>query len=299
MFGVRRLGAQLRRRHLHRLVRRALVGAVSVAAIATLTVWMGYEIDYYNPLLGGARVGDQTFSTGWGEGLANAAQWLNQQSDITGVLIASTQVPTLQPYLRIGAQAVTPVGQLPPKTGYVLLYIRDFQSGELAPPFDSFLQQPPLYQVQIHGVTYVRIYQVPPPVAQPRPASFGAAIRLRGYSVIEPAGRGQTARLQLFWATDAAPQEDYTLFAHLIGSDGARIAQADLPLATRQWGANRYRTTELALPIDAQVSPGQYQLVVGLYRPADGRRLPLQAPSPPEAAGDGADALSLTELTIR
>jgi hypothetical protein len=298
MCGVRWIGARLRRRHMRRLVQPALLGMLLVAALLTTTVWTSYAIDYYNPLLGGARVGERTFSTGWGEGLAEAALWLNQQPDITGVLIASTQVPTLQPYLRFGAQAVTPADALPPKAGYVVLYIRDFQSGVLPSPFDRFLQEPPLYQVQIHGVTYVRIYQVPPQFAQPRPARFGATIRLRGYTVVDPGGPGQAARLLLFWATDAAPQEDYTLFAHLIGRDDTRFAQVDLPLATRQWAANRYWTTELALPIAAEVPAGQYQLVGGLYQPADGRRLPLDADGPLRAAGDGADALSLMDLAI-
>src|SRR6266540_767740 len=83
-----------------------LVSAITVAALANMAFWHPYEIAAYNQALGGARVGAYAFLTGWGEGLEQAADWLNQQPDITGVRVATTQPGALQPYMRDGAQAV-------------------------------------------------------------------------------------------------------------------------------------------------------------------------------------------------
>ncbi len=56
-----------------------LVSAITVAALANMAFWHPYEIAAYNQALGGARVGAYAFLTGWGEGLEQAADWLNQQ----------------------------------------------------------------------------------------------------------------------------------------------------------------------------------------------------------------------------
>src|SRR5690606_16785375 len=144
-----------------------------------------------------------------------------------------------------------------------------------SPPFDQFYGRAvPLHTVRIHGVEYAWIYQAPPPVQQERRASFGDAIGLLGYSVDSAPTPGEMAMLRLVWEARAAPPADYTLFAHLIGPDGGRVSQVDLPYPTSGWQAGRFVTTELPVPIPADVAPGVYRLVVGLYEPDTGRRLP-------------------------
>ena len=113
------------------------------------------------------------------------------------------------------------------------------------------------------------------------------------------ARRGQQLALQLSWEPRAAPPADYALFAHLIGPDGRRYAQADLPYPTSQWRPGRYVTTELPLAIPAEAPPGAYRLVIGIYDPAGGQRLPLAADGPLDPALDGPDALLLTELELK
>nr|MDQ2997732.1 hypothetical protein [Chloroflexota bacterium] len=104
-----------------------LVGTITVVAIANIAFWHPYEIAAYNQALGGARAGAHAFLTGWGEGLEQAADWLNQQPDITGVRVATTQPGALQPYMRDGAQAVAASDQLPDHTGYLVVYVRSTQ----------------------------------------------------------------------------------------------------------------------------------------------------------------------------
>jgi hypothetical protein len=300
-WGIARVARALEsggRRRLAAAVSTALLGLVLLAVAGNVLVWRSHALAYFNPLLGGPAAGARTFSTGWGEGLEQAAAWLNQQPDITGVLVASTNVPTLQPYLRPGAQSVTPSAALPDRTGYVVVYIADVQGDTVWPPFDLFYRkQTPVKTVAINGVDYVWIYQVPPAVAQPRPAAFAGQLELRGFERGAEARPGQLLRYKLFWKTLAPPPAPM-IFAHLLDANGKRYAQADLPIATEQWQAQRFYATELGLPLPADVPPGCYQLIVGLYDPATQQRLPIATDIPIAPALDGPDALPLDELCL-
>jgi hypothetical protein len=147
--------------------------------------------------------------------------------------------------------------------------------------------------VTIHGVDYAWIYQVPPPVPQPRPADFGEAIHLRGFEQVSAGQPGQPMVYKLFWQTYSVPQMDYWLFAYLVGADGTRYTQLDIPYPTSSWGARRYITTELPIALPADVPPGDYRLIIGMYNPATGERLPLVSDYRADPAVAGGDALLL------
>jgi len=267
--------------------------------MANVAYWHPYEIAAYNQALGGARMGAYAFLIGWGEGLEQAADWLNAQPDITGVRVATTQPGALQPYMRDGAQAVAASEQLPDHTGYLVVYVRSTQ-GLVWPPFDQFYPAAvPLHVVQIHGVDYAWIYQAPPSITQPQPADFGDQIHLRGLRWDGVAKPGQPLAFQLAWQVRAPPLADYMLFAHLIDPDGRRVAQVDLPYPTSGWRPGYYTTTDLPLTLPVDMPGGIYRLVIGLYDPSNGQRLALRAAAPIDSALDGPDALMLTEVQIR
>lgn len=77
---------------------------------------------------------------------------------------------------------------------------------------------------------------------------------------------GGALPLTLFWQAPGEPGE-IKVFVHLLGPDGALVAQRDTALAD---GAQPHA---LLIPRDAP--PGSYRLVVGLYRASDGERLPV------------------------
>jgi hypothetical protein len=200
--------------------------------------------------------------------------------------------------MRDGAQAVAASERLPDRTGYVVVYVRSTQ-GFVWPPFDQFYPGAvPLHVVQIHGVDYAWIYQAPPPVTQPRPADFGDRIHLRGQIWDGVAKPSEPLAFKLSWEVRAPPLADYMLFAHLIGADGRRVAQVDLPYPTSGWRAGHYVTTDLPLALPADAPAGSYRLVIGLYDPVSGQRLALRAGEPIDPALDGPDALVLTEVRI-
>jgi hypothetical protein len=93
-------------------------------------------------------------------------------------------------------------------------------------------------------------------------------IRLEAYGMAFNDGH---ARLALAWAADAPLGADYGMFAHLLDTNGAIIAQHDRPLGYGETVVER-----LAFLLPEGVTAAQLRL--GLVNPATGERLPAFAP---------------------
>ena len=107
---------------------------------------------------------------------------------------------------------------------------------------------------------------------------LGPAIRLSGYDVnVLHAG---SITVTLDWLADAAPGQDLTVFVHLLDIEGRLVAQHDGPPRQGDYPTWAWRpgdrvpdTHTLILPPD--LSPGVYQLQVGLYQANGGARIPV------------------------
>lgn len=91
--------------------------------------------------------------------------------------------------------------------------------------------------------------------------------------------------LQLYWRSEAPISIDYTTFVHLRNATGETIAQQDQPplnghYPTSLWSPGETIADEIVLPIPSDLSPGIYDLVIGLYNFRTGERLPV--PDHPE-----------------
>ncbi len=119
----------------------------------------------------------------------------------------------------------------------------------------------------------------PPPIADD--ALFGDSLLLAGHAPLEATlTPGSTLSLQLWWQALAPVDTDYTVFVHLLDAAGNIVAQGDgVPMEgrypTSAWavGESIVDSRSLALPSDLPI--GEYRLILGLYNPADGNRLPL------------------------
>jgi 4-amino-4-deoxy-L-arabinose transferase-like glycosyltransferase len=279
-------------------LRIACLAGVALLAATNLAWWHPYGLLAYNQLLGGTPRAAEVLHMGWGEGMQLVAAWLNKQPDSREVATVSTTVATLRPYLQPGVGTLLPPAgdSLPAEVGYAVLYMRSLQDGDLDPRLQQIAgNQPPIHTVWLHGVPYAQIYQVVPQPVERTSASFGEAIQLLGYTRREAAAN-QLA-LTLFWqARSAAPT--VSLFAHLVGPDGQRVAQVDLPELSAGWAASRYYLTQLQLPLPAELAPGDYQLLIGFYDPQSFARLPISGATAADPAIAGPDALRLIELTF-
>lgn len=253
-----------------------ILGVFVLLVTANVAYWHPYELVAYNQLLGGAQTGSFAFRSGWGEGYEQVADWLNQQPNITGVATATPRTEMIAPYLRPEAHVKSLYGEtIPDDVGYVVVYLRDVHGG-LGTPFDQFYGQvEPIHTIYIHGVAYAWIYQVAQPVAQPLPADFGDAIHLRGFEIVADIERGANMLINFFWETQSPLPTQYHLFVHLIGPDGQRYAQTDPLYPSSPLEINLYHAFHIPLYVPIDIPSGTYRVLIGIYDPANGERLPL------------------------
>ena len=85
----------------------------------------------------------------------------------------------------------------------------------------------------------------------------------------------------LAWRAIAPPQDDYTAFVHLLDAEDNHVAQLDWQphdalglLPTSHWIVGQPVVDTQTLLLPAELPPGEYRLISGLYRWQDGTRLP-------------------------
>ncbi len=300
--------------HTKGLLTYALCVALMLISLGNALWWHPYSIAYFNPLLGGARAGARTFMIGWGEGTRQVAEWLNARPDSKSVVTVSRLNDLLNPYLDEYVHARRDDdGQLPEKAGYLMVYYRHAQWGQLPAPYNWYHGHAvPLYKVTIHGVDYAWIYQVPRAMPHALKANFGSAMGIHGYGLDTSAVRSSgVLTLTMQWHVAAPIAEDYNLFVHVLNDDGERVGQLDVQLRdphepTSAWQAGRFVWWVHPVMVPADMPPGRYRVVLGVYRPQDFSRLPLTLDAEWQAEhdmwqgklDDGAHALFLKPVQI-
>jgi hypothetical protein len=117
----------------------------------------------------------------------------------------------------------------------------------------------------------------PPRPPEPLEVAFTDGITLAGYGLApQPASPGETLVLTLYWEATLQPTLEYTVFVHLL-RDGAQLAVADGPpvsgdYPTSMWLPGDTIEDAHAIPLPADLKPGDYLIDVGLYDPATGLR---------------------------
>ena len=125
---------------------------------------------------------------------------------------------------------------------------------------------------------------------------LGDAIALVGYDLEKDV---RALRLAIYWISLAPMEQDYQVFVHLIGPDGALAGQADGPpiggdYPTSFWSPNEVITDDRFIPT-VGLPAGTYRLRVGMYLLETGERLPA-------TGADGArlpdDVILLAEVNL-
>jgi hypothetical protein len=120
---------------------------------------------------------------------------------------------------------------------------------------------------------------IPPNMDHPVKANLDGQITLLGYDLAaEPIPHGGRLRVTLYWQAQEAMKDSYTVFVHLLKPDGTLAAQHDGPPAsgailTNDWAAGEVVTDRHQVEF-ANLPPGDYTLVTGMYHPTTGERLP-------------------------
>lgn len=135
-------------------------------------------------------------------------------------------------------------------------------------------------------------------ITHPSTARVGDSMNFLGWNGDVSVVRGQTLPIDLFWRAEGIPSESLTVFAHLVDSSGRVIADADSPPSSGLYPTDKWRAGESVrdrhiLKIPADLAPGNYTIEIGMYRPPNGIRLPIQ---------NGAmqtDKIVLTQVSVR
>jgi hypothetical protein len=90
---------------------------------------------------------------------------------------------------------------------------------------------------------------------------------------------GETITITLYWQAEDNPTLDYTVFVQLLDAGGMQVAGADGPPAngdfpTDWWRAGDMVTDNHLMQIPTEIEPGNYTILIGMYDPKTGQRLP-------------------------
>jgi len=138
---------------------------------------------------------------------------------------------------------------------------------------------------------------------EPLRAKFGEGPHLLGYrlhdSEVEPGG---IIRLTLRWQAKERIGRDDKVFVHLLDGEGRIVAQRDSePVGgsrpTSGWGIGEEILDHYGMMLPKELPSGEYQLVVGMYDPTSGERLPIYGMDGERLPGDR--VLLDERLTVR
>ncbi len=130
---------------------------------------------------------------------------------------------------------------------------------------------------------------------EPVYARWENGIELSGYKLPEASPQpGDSPVVTLVWRTNRPITDDLVVFVHLVDEAGQLRAQNDaVPRAgaypTQWWQPGNTIEDMHPLTLPPDLPPGDYSLLVGLYRSADGTRLPLES---------GGDTAPLAEIIL-
>ncbi|MGC8879506.1 MAG: glycosyltransferase family 39 protein [Anaerolineae bacterium] len=122
----------------------------------------------------------------------------------------------------------------------------------------------------------------PPRIAEAVQVTLGEppVFRLVGYEVAKREARpGDELGVTLHWHSLAEVDNNYTVFVQLLNADWRVVAQQDMqPLAglapTSTWLQGEFLADPYHLHLPADLPPGQYRIIAGMYDASSGQRLP-------------------------
>jgi hypothetical protein len=280
------------RQSLARRLQTILGPVVVVAQFLFIFPYHPYYFTYYSPLFGGGERATQTIVVGWGEGLDQAATWLNQQPHASETDVVAWYSTTFEPFF--AGNAIYKVDEekisRTPKPGlaadYVVLYVNQLQR-ELpsAGALQFFEVEPPVHTVTLNGIDYAWIY---PSVKLQRIISDESRLvgqaELQGFNLLDERGQqvvslatDRATTVQLYWEWQGKMPEEPIGLA-LVDDQG------------QAWGWGHPLGTESRLPLEAWqegmvawdsfiltplpgTPPGKYALKAWIDRPATGERV--------------------------
>jgi len=158
VWGGRWLLRRLERERLQRWLAPGL--ALVTVGLAAWLVWphRPYYLTYYNPVVGGAQAAVETLLVGWGEGLDEAARYLDRLPDADASVMSARSLPGSASFFR--GIAVDEEHYDAATTDYVITYLNEVQrrlGPETLARFYDVAE--PLHVVRLQGIDYAWVYE--------------------------------------------------------------------------------------------------------------------------------------------
>jgi len=140
--------------------------AIGLQMLITLRVFP-YFHSYYNPIMGGGKSAVDTMQIGWGEGLDQAARYINSKNNSKDFQVVSWYSRGSFSYFHNGLskmlQSDTSIEKNPDlffNSDYVVIYVHNWQRNIPAPVLDYLSQKSPEHSIWINDIEYVQIYKI-------------------------------------------------------------------------------------------------------------------------------------------
>jgi 4-amino-4-deoxy-L-arabinose transferase-like glycosyltransferase len=249
-----------------------------------------YYFSFYNPLVGGGQAASRLMQVGWGEGLNEAAAYLNTLPNAGSLKVVSWYSTTFEPYFK--GHTIYKIDDdkisRSPKPGlaadYVVFYINQTQR---LLPSEGALQYfkaaaSPVYTVTLNGLDYAWIYPSAglQHVFAGEPRLVGQA-ELLGYNLTDEAHHPVTSAypesvvlLSLFWEWQGQAAGDKLRISLVDNNQQTRgygnPIETIAPVPRAEWQDGMVVGDDFALVIFPDTPPGEYRLAAWIERPATG-----------------------------
>ncbi|MGB0383685.1 MAG: ArnT family glycosyltransferase [Ardenticatenaceae bacterium] len=269
-----------------------LLLALTVQIFATVPL-SPYFISYYNPLLGGTAQAPEVMTIGWGEGLDQAARYLNQKPDAGTLQVASWYNTGPFSYFFKGQSRALEFKtrrDIPTwlDLDYVLIYIHQWQRELPDNTFlDYFARQTPEHVIRIHDLDYVEIYNLqeassPVPdfltVGKLRNTDWAQSIRLLDYDLPpKPFAPGESGQITFYLQNIAPLEQDVSVLVRIVGADGKEWWRDEgwpWGSATSTWEFYDIWPDGHEFTIPEEAPAGYYQILLSFYDPKTLTELP-------------------------
>lgn len=281
-----------------------LSGALVVGQAVLLLPIYPHFMSYYNPLLGGGAKAPAVMMIGWGEGLDEAARYLNTKPDAAQMAVAAWYTIGGFSYFFEGRSVALEFERMTDintwlDLDYAVTYIHQWQRRLPDPRLLDYLAQfTPEKIIQLNGIDYAEIYDlqtIPPPPylapgRTPRYVDWGGAIRLLGYQMpATPLPTGTPFEVTFDLQNRAPIDRNLNVLVRVVGVDNTVLLQDEgwpwgSPTTTWQVGDIWQDGHHFTVPTTA--TAGLYRVEMSFYDPATLDSLPAvdahtQATLPP------------------
>ncbi len=274
-----------------------VMGTVAGLQLLLAILTAPYYLTYYNPLLGGLKRIVKQAPVGWGEGLEQAASYLNSLPNAKSLKVSAWYSDIFQPYF-VGQQAsFSDDGRAQLAADYVVFYVNQIQRQKPYPGLvDYFRARPPEFVVGVtstgrvvssahpeeigDAVHWVEVYKAPAARSASGAPKIEGVAQLLAFKIGTEQSTASTneagpARLSLgeetpvtFFLRVLGPLPDTATLSLALIRDG-RQGKWQTTDIQGEWLEGQIVTWSGQLTVPSALTPGQYQLAVTLHQ-ADG-----------------------------